>query len=551
MRRSGSGSCAQTDMFNPDKKTQLRLSSSAGIFLLAAIAVALNIVSHFAHFRLDLSKGSVYSISGASVKMLRELPDPVVVKVYYSRDLPPQVSVARNYLRDLLTEYSSSSKGKLRFSFIETDESRASRDEALSNGIVPVRFDIFSKEKFEQREGFLGLTLQFRDKKDAIAFLGDTAGLEYELTSRIKTLAAREKQVLGFVSGYGALGPEELEEGLAGRLQLLYEIRKIDFEAIPADSGIPAGIQTLFFLGPDRRISDKGLYLLDRYLLSGRSLCLAIDTKKADMRSFSARDNDTGLLPFLAAHGLQVRPVLVMDAQSQPIQISARQGDFVVSNIVKYPPFVVSGDLNQEHPLTKGLDSLVLPFSSPVDISSAASSARTDVLARSSPRSWAGASGSGYENLNPFRQEDISEKDSKGPFVLAAALQDKFRPYFPKPPEGVKTGAPLPGQSKTGRIVLITTSAFLRKEYRMPESNYHFFLNMADWLSQDDELIAIRSKSVRFHPLREIPAPLKTVIRYVNMLLPPLIAAAVGLIFWKLRGKRRAAAARAYGKNAA
>lgn len=522
-----------------NKKTMLRLSSSAGILLVGAIAVMINVVSHFAYFRLDMSRGKVYSISRASKRILQGLSDPVLVRVYYSKNLPPQIIVSRNYLMDLLKEYVPASKGNLKLSYVEVEQFRPSREEAVRNGIVPVRFDIFTKEKFEQREGFLGLTIQLRDKKDVIPYLQDTTGLEYELTSRIKTLATETKPVIGFVSGYDAMTSHSLELPAARRLEARYDVKNIDFETISVDSGVPAGVEALFFLGPQERVKEKDLFFLDQYLLSGRSLCLAVDTKKMDMNSFFATDNDTGLSDFLSKHGLSLQSGIVMDMQCQPIQISARQGSFVVSNIVSYPPFIVSRNLNSGHPVTKGLDSLVLPFASPIEISTGSPSAKVTILAMSSKNSWVKSSGAGYISLNPFQPMDASDADLKGPFILAAVVQDKFTPYFEVPPEGIKPKTYIREAKKKGRLAVITTSKFIKREFHMPESNYLFFLNMADWMTQDADLIAIRSKSVRFHPLREIPAPLKKTVRYANIFVPPLAAVLIGLFNWRKRRKRQ------------
>ncbi len=169
-----------------------------------------------------------------------------------------------------------------------------------------------------------------------------------------------------------------------------------------------------------------------------------------------------------------------------------------------------------------------------------------DILARSSKNSWAKSAEAGYISLNPFQPLDASDADLKGPFILAAVVQDKFAPYFKAPPEGLKPKTYIREAKKAGRLAVIATSKFIKKEFHMPESNYHFFLNMADWMTQDADLIAIRAKSVRFHPLKEIPAPLKKAVRYANIFVPPLVAVLIGLFNWRMRRKRQREAVSLY-----
>ncbi|MBI4386342.1 MAG: GldG family protein [Elusimicrobia bacterium] len=552
-------------------KTKLWLSSGAGVLLVAAIVAAANFVSHFAYARLDFSRGRVYSVSAATRKILRSLPDNVLIDVYYSRELPPQIAVNKNYLRDLLREYASGAGGKVRSRFVEVGEDPKSREEALKAGISPVRFDIISKEKYEQREGFLGLALQYQDKKETIPFLQDTTGLEYDLTSRIKVMASPSKPVLGFASGFEATSADGLDPAVLEPLSARYELQPVDLASISIDSGIAADVGTLFLIGPQARLPDKALFLLDQFLLSGRSLCVLADTRRVDTRSFFASELDTGLGPWLKHHGLELQSNLVFDAQSQMIQVSMQQGPFSISNIVQYPPIVVASRLNASHPVTKGLDALTLPFVGPIEVSTraareehhlargtgraiapGAAQAAVDVLARSSQYSWTREPKSARAmSLNPFQFPPPGPTDFKGPFVLAAALQDRFTPYWPTPPAELKAKVFLSQAAKPGRLVVVGTSKFLGRDFRASPGNVHFFLNLVDWLAQDADLIAIRSKSVGFHPLREIPAGWKAAVRYTNMFLPPLLAVLAGLWRWELVRRRRAAAARRYGVRAA
>lgn len=532
-----------------DPKTRLWLSSGAGVALVAAILIAANVVSHFVYLRLDLSLGRVYSISPASKKLIRSLPDPVNIKVFVSHELPPEFMNSKKYVLDILKEYKSGSGGRVRTKVIEVGEKPEAREEAMKAGVSPVRFTIAARDKFEQREGFLGLVIQYQDKRELMPFLQDVKGLEYDITSRIKTMSSPAKPVVGFVTTGQATASTALEPSVAQRLRERFDVRDVDLASISVDSGVAADVGTLFVLGPQSKLGDKELYLLDQYLLSGRSLAVAYDAKRIDMRSFMAMEQETGLAPFLKHHGLGVEPHLVLDEQCQVIQVQQQMGMFTMSNLIQYPYFILASDLNRANPVTKGFEALTIPFASPIMVSTRSAQAQVEYFARSSKGSWMKTSSGGMPTVNPFQIAPPEPSDPRGPFVIAASVSQPFEPFFKEPPAGVKPKAPLTAAARPGRLAVVGTSRFVSRELRS-EGNLAFFLNLTDWLAQDEDLISIRSKEITFRPLREVSPVTKQLVRYLNMFLPSILAVALGLWRWKARSARRRRVQAEFGQAA-
>jgi len=521
------------------KKTKLLLSSAAGVTLALLIVLAINMLSSLFYFRLDLSRGKVYSVTPATKRILRALPDPVIITFWHSRELPPQVSVMRRYIDDILKEYVSASKGNVTFRTYLADDNQQSRTEAVKNGIIPVRFDTYSKEKYEAREGVFGMTLQFRDKHETIPLINDTSALEYELTSKITALTAQHKPVIGFVTSRGAASPYDFDNDLEDLLTARYDMQTVELDAKTAQKGIDPNIQALFLIGPHDKFSEQDIFILDQYLLSGRPLFAALDTRKINIRAFAGFNADTGLEGWLASKGLDLRQDTVYDAQNQPIQVAKQEGRYVTNNIAEYPPFVTATALSRENPVTRDMDSVIMPFAAPIFISTAAAGAKTDVLIKSSPISWTRAQGAEPFNMEPYQSFGIEHPKDKGPFNLAVVTDNAFRPFYTKPPKGVKAEHMLTAPAGRGRLMLVSTSHFLERSYQLPSANAFFFLNAADWLAQDPELISIRSKASPFHPLRETDAGTKAVFRYVNIFLPAVTAVLAGLCVWQFAIWRR------------
>ena len=82
--------------------------------VLLAILVVANIVGVRLFWRADLTANEQYSLSDASVQVVRNLDDKLVVKAYFTKNLPPPFNATERYVRDLLQEYESRSKGKMK-----------------------------------------------------------------------------------------------------------------------------------------------------------------------------------------------------------------------------------------------------------------------------------------------------------------------------------------------------------------------------------------------------------------------------------------------------
>jgi ABC-type uncharacterized transport system involved in gliding motility auxiliary subunit len=509
-----------------------------------AAVVALNFALHGVRARADLSRGGIYSVSPASLRFLRGLPSPVIAEVYSSPELPAQAASSREYLLDMLDELRDGSGGNLRVTKISVDSPETS-ERAEHAGIPAVRFDVVERDKFETREGRLGVRLSYGKAQRVLPFVTDAATLEYELVGRVRQMTQPGLIGLGFARAAGSVGAESLPTPIRRRFFERYDLRTVDLSSA-AEAGFAPDLKVLALFGPKGRLSDRELYALDRFLAGGGSLLLAADAKSVDLREFAAAPLDVGLSSWTASKGAAVRDALVFDRQNQPIQITVPEGRASTTHLVQYPPFVAATDL-AAHPAAHGLGSVVFPFVSPVELLPLPG-LRSSVLVRSTPYSWLVGEGAASVGVSPFALKPPPADAKIGPFVLAAALEGTFAPYFTAPPKGVKNKLP-PLVPKPGRLIVVGTSHFIDAGLVVPESDFVFLLNTADWLAADDDLIAVRTKAVAFAPLAEVSAPARAVARWSLILLPPYLAVLCGLAAWRRRRRRRIALQARYGST--
>ena len=100
-----------------ERRKQWVFTGAAGLAMGALMVVLVNLLGQWLFFRLDLTRGNAYSLSPSSKRLVRELSDPVIIKVYFTSDLPAPYNTYERYVRDLLEEYRSSSRGNVRFEF--------------------------------------------------------------------------------------------------------------------------------------------------------------------------------------------------------------------------------------------------------------------------------------------------------------------------------------------------------------------------------------------------------------------------------------------------
>ena len=69
----------------------------------------------------------------------------------------------------------------------------------------------------------------------------------------------------------------------------------------------------------------------------------------------------------------------------------------------------------------------------------------------------------------------------------------------------------------------------------------NFIANLIDYLVDDAGLITIRSKDVTPPPLEQVEDGTRNLLKYGNLITPPLLVLAFGLIRWRTRKARRKA----------
>jgi gliding-associated putative ABC transporter substrate-binding component GldG len=500
------------------KKTQALFRA---LLILGILALA-NFISIRIFGRLDLTAQRVYTLSDASKKLVGSIDDRVTIKAYFTEDLPAPYNNNRRAVLDILNDYKAYAKGNLQYEFINPQGEKGEQ-EAQQQGVAPVQVQVVKEDKLEVKRGYLGLVMLYEDKKEVIPVVQNLSSLEYDISSTLKRLTNKAKKKIGYTTGH-----DEAQVGVMTRAQ---ETVGAQYDLVPVDLGknetVPADIAALLVIAPEKKFADSSLFQIDQYLMRGGKVAMFLNRVNANLQSRMAQPQDVGLDSLLGQYGVRVNADLVRDAQCANVSVQQQQGPFMMTSQIPFPYLPVASNFSQTSTIVKDLQTLVFHFVSSIDTSSAAAQGlKCEVLIRSSKRS---GRQSGFVMINPFQQytpADLAEAN----IPIAVLVEGSFKSYFSG--RALQTAV---AQSPSTRLLVVGDGDFMQDKFLGSGGNLTFFANAVDYLADDAGLITIRSKNVSQPPLEEVSDGTKKMLKYGNLIVPPLVVVGYGLFRWRRR----------------
>lgn len=495
------------------------MKNSVSILLIAGIILLVNLLSNQFFLRFDLTEDQQYTLSKATKDILKNLEEPVTVTAYFSEGLEPSIAKTKDDLRDMLTEYSTYSTGYVDYKFIDpTDD--AIKQEAMQNGVAPVMINVREKDNFTQKQAFMGVTMQMGERQEVIPVVQPGLAMEYALSTNIKKLAIVDKPAIAFIQGHGEPGQQELA-GAVQALSVLYNVETIN---LTNESSIADRFRAVAIIAPSDSISAADFSKLDDYLSRGGNIIVGCNAVVGDLQNSAGNPLTTGLETWLAEKSIQVERQFIIDNQCAPVTVQQQQGFFKVNTQVPFPFLPVVSNF-ADHPITKGLEQIVLPFASPVTFLGDSTKQFTPIVFSSEK--------SGTVNAPTFF--DINNLPST--FPLSNLIIG-----------GVVSGN-LVGNTPSNLVVFGDGDfAVTGQQAGSQNDNVSLLVNSFDWLSDDTGLIDLRTKGVASRPidqefLGDEAEGRRNLIKYVNFGLPILLILIYGFYRFNqqrtLRLKRR------------
>ncbi len=162
-------------------------SSSSDFVLFIILIVLVNIIGQNLYFRVDLTEPKSYSLSKASVNIVKNLDEPLSIRVFFDKNLPPQYSSVAQYAEDFLEEYKSAANKNLTVNYMDLSK-KENVELAQSFGLRQVQIQEVKNNEVGFKQAFMGIVISYGDSVELIDPISSADGLEYKITSTISKM---------------------------------------------------------------------------------------------------------------------------------------------------------------------------------------------------------------------------------------------------------------------------------------------------------------------------------------------------------------------------
>jgi gliding-associated putative ABC transporter substrate-binding component GldG len=521
------------------KRRTMKSQSLLRIALVFVILILLNIVSVRIFDRIDLTRNRLYTLSDASRTLMRNLDDKVTIKAYFTDDLPAPYNNNRRMLLDQLNEYKAYARGNLVVEFIDPSGEKTEA-EAQQAGVSPVQIQVIKEDKAQVQRAYMGIVFLYEDKKEVIPIVQHPEGLEYEISSTMKRLTSRGTLKVGFLTGHGEPEMKDLRT-VQETMRKQYQFATVD---VSKNTPVPPDIAVLVVMAPTDRFTESQKFQIDQYLMRGGRIAFLLNAIDANLQQGYGRQLTLGLDDLLASYGARVNTDLVRDAQCASISIVQQQYGFSMQSQVPFPYLPLVSNFSKGNAMVKDLQRVVLFFASSIDTADAASKGLSaEILLRSSKQSGRMTSAFAYDPMQHFTRTDFAESE----IPLAAVIDGKFTSAFKGKavPSDTAAGSAAPAasvqeSSPETRIVILGDGDFARDQYMGGNrDNIALFANIVDYLVDDAGLITIRTRQESMKQLDPVSDGTRSIVKYANLIVPPLLVIGYGLLRWRIKRARR------------
>ncbi len=525
------------------KKKTWSVASVSTLLMVIAIVIVVNLIGLRLFARADLTDNKIYTLSDASKRLVSELEDRLTVKAYFTHDLPPPYNANSRYINDALEDYRSYSNGYFHYEFIDPADEKALEKEAQQYRVQPAQVNVVEKDNLQVKKVYMGLVLIYGDKHETIPIIQNIANFEYEMTSTIKRLIAEKLPKIGFLGNFNTPDLGEEMRNVTTALSRHYEIVPVNTYA--GSELIDDEIDVLCIVQPETAFDEWTKFCIDQFVMRGGKVGWFMNKVNADASAGTATGNHLDIDDMTRKYGFSVADNLVTDLNASMIQVQSQQGFFMVRNMVRYPAFPEVRTFNKESQIVKEFQSVAMFFPSSVDTLAPVNGSVTfKPLMFTSDKSK--VQRNSYD-INPMNKADGTSFIDP-PQMLAVSIEGTFGSYF----EGKSVPNPMDSSAMAPAIDILTSSPdnrmvvfgegnFVQDQYMQGGgTNMILFMNAVDWLSQDSDLLTIRSREAAIRPLdSNISDEKRQTVKLANLLGPPILILLFGAFRWSARRNRR------------
>ena len=501
--------------------------STAILFFLVLNLMGSELLSRY---RIDLTDNKLYTLSEGTVRILKNLREPVQLTYFVSKtellELPG-INAYADRVEDLLNEYKRLSDGRISLRTVEPQLYSEEEDLAVGHGLqgIPVGGGNFA---------YLGLigTNSLDDTETISVFFPEREELlEYDLTKLVVQLADRERKTIGVISSLPIQGTGGFSPNPAGQsppwtffvqLNNFFDVQLLS----SSDEELPDDLDILVLIHP-QNLSDRLLYNIDQFVLDGNSLVVLVDPFSeilsailGSLPQMPSLNTGSNLNSLMKNWGI----TLVEDKIVGDLPIAARvlEGDGSSGETIDYPVWmnIQPEQLSPDDVVTSQLGNIIMATAGTFE-TDAESSLVIEPLIKSSTA----AKLYDYEEFSSITSiRKLLEGYLEGgeQLLMAARISGEAATAYPQgaPPSAKDIEEKIePSQILKGQVnaIVVADTDFLHDRFWIRNqqllgqtitfadaSNGELIFNAIDNLSGDNNLIGVRSRGSYFRPFQRM-----------------------------------------------
>ncbi len=545
-------------------------------FSLVLVLIANLITNHFS-FNIDLTEDKKYTLSDDSKSILRNINDNLSIKVYLEGNLPAGFELLNNSINDFLLSCKKENN-LIDIEFINPNIEDLEQKEDLfkqlqDQGLYPTDLTIKKTNETSRKIIFPGAIIYYKDKRECVNILENNflvspqnninisiENIEFQFISTFNKMLNNKKVNIAILDGNGELTENELYDltnsvnGDNNNLNYYYNVerfnlKEFEYDSIKNEPLISNQLNKLnrydvaIIAAPTIPFNKLDKFLLDQYLMNGGKILLVTDGVNADLDSLNNKEGffisskqNLNLDDQLFKYGLRINSDLIQDLRSTEIPIiTGYSNNRPIQEFYKWPYFpLISGN---ENIISKNIDAISTNFVSSID--TLKNNIKKTILLSSSDKSRIIQTPTKISLSileNPIPSVTFNKKNIPIAVLLSGSFTSVFKDRIAPKDKNIN----FKEFSDSTEIIVISDADIIRNDISnkglpLPlgydkyinytyDGNKKFILNAIQYLSDNDGLINLRSKTLKIRLLNmDLINNYKSLIMILNIFLPILL----------------------------
>ena len=568
------------------EKSKVWIEALLGI----AFFVLLAFLSSFVFKRFDLTEEKRHTLTPTTINLVESLNDVVYIKVFLEGDFPADYQRLSQAVKEKLDEMRAYGGNKIQYEFINPSDApdKKSREamygELVEKGLQYSSLQIRNKDGVSEKIVFPGALVSYRDKEVPLQILQNQQrvtdaeminrtinNLEYALVNSIYQVQRLEKPKVAFLEGHGELSAMETMD-FDTELRKYYDVDRLSIDGmVDALSRNVAGegkrinrYNALIVAKPTENFSEQDKYIIDQFVMNGGKVLWMIDAMQVDLDSLRRTEMTMStplrinLDDMLFNYGVRINKNLLLDRTCAPISLLTGSKGNERSEFFPwyFAPILIP---ESSHPIVANVDPVITEFISSIDTVEALGVTKKIILTTSEYTRILKSPARVSFNIVAIEPDFGNSNRPHQP--VGVLLEGEFTSNFKNrlAPEMYKERLLDFKESSTFTRMMVISDGDIVKNGVNPEGtkwrplgydpvmqrkmygNRELLINAVNYLLGDENLINVRSRSVKLRKLNDEKLIKERYFwQSVNIGVPILITILVGIGQWVWRRRKYA-----------